>query len=167
MQRSFGCLTVVAPPSSATPTPPPPLTRSGDLFGPVAGDLRSLHPLAPAAPFALPLALLAVSAAVAAANRCEALPLAAGAVLAAYAVLVAALRPFVGAAHVGAAAGLAAVAAALLFGLYGALAAAPSPAAGGSLELSVPVRCSPRAGPAIAFVYPPLRSLFACTVITF
>ena len=130
LQRSLVCLTVVTP---STPTSPP-LTRSGDLFGPVAGDLRSLHRLAPAAPFALPLALLAVSAAVAAANRCDTLPLAAGAVLAAYAVLVAALRPFVGAARVGAAAGLAAVAAGLLFGLYGALAAAPSPAAWGADE---------------------------------
>ena len=144
MHRSFGCFTVVVP---SPPASPPPLTRSGDLFGPVAGDLPFLNRLAPAAPFALPLALLAVSVAVAAAERCDALPLAAGAVLAAYAVLVAALRPFVGAARVGAAAGLAAVAAALLFGLYGALAAAPSPAAWGadgavSALLAAPVAVS-------------------------
>ena len=94
---------------------------AAEALGPAIGDLRiAAFAFAPFFPFAVPIVLLIASAAVSASGRCELLPLVAGVVYGAYAALVAAFRPFLGVPHNTVEATLAAVAAGLLIGVYGA-----------------------------------------------
>ena len=88
------------------------------MLGPIIGDLRIQTVPSPLFPFAVPIALLIVSAAVGASGYCELLPLIVGLVYFAYAILVGVWRPFLGISHNTVEAASAAAAAVLLVCLF-------------------------------------------------